>query len=81
MNNIEKANAALRLKENEDFRDLMKCVEADIFAAFKSVELGAEEELKNAHYLSHGFKLFIQRLDKYVEVAKYEAQSQKDEEY
>ncbi len=81
MNNIEKANAALRLKENEDFRDLMKCIEAEIFTAFKNVELGAEEELRNAHYLSHGFKLFIQRFDKYIEFAKYEAQSQKDEEY
>lgn len=81
MNNIDRANAVLRLMENEDFRVIMKCIEADIFAAFKNVELGAEEELKNAHYLSHGFKLINQRLDKYVDIAKYEANSQKNEEY
>ena len=81
MNNIEKANAALRLKENEDFRALMKCIEAEIFEAFMNTKLGQAEELDSVHQLSHGFKLINQRLDKYVEVAKYEAQSQKDEEY
>lgn len=81
MNNIEKANASLRLKENEDFRSLMRCIEDDIFAAFQNVELGAEEQLQNVHQLSHGFRLINQRLDKYVEVAKFEANSQKDEEY
>lgn len=81
MNNIEKANAALRLKENEDFRWLMRCIEAEIFEAFMNTKLGQAEELNGVHQLSHGFRLINQRLDKYVEVAKFEANSQKDEEY
>lgn len=81
MNNIERANAAVRLKENQDFRDLMKCIEAEIFEAFMNTKLGQAEELNGVHQLSHGFRLINQRLDKYVEVAKFEANSQKDEEY
>ncbi|WP_296076662.1 hypothetical protein [uncultured Agrobacterium sp.] len=81
MNNIERANAAVRLKENQDFLDLMKCIEAEIFEAFMNTKLGQAEELNGVHQLSHGFRLINQRLDKYVEVAKFEANSQKDEEY
>ncbi|MCM2433211.1 hypothetical protein [Agrobacterium rosae] len=81
MNNIEKANAALRLKENEDFRALMRCIEAEIFEAFTNTKLGQGEELESVHQLSHGFKLINQRLDKYIDVAKFEANSQKDEDY
>ncbi|KAA3511606.1 hypothetical protein [Agrobacterium rosae] len=81
MNNIEKANAAIRLKENEDFRDLMRCIETEIFEAFMNTKLGQVEELDSVHQLSHGFRLINQRLDKYIEIAKFENSSQKNEEY
>ncbi len=81
MNSIEKANAAIRLKENEDFRNLMSCIEAEIFEAFMNAKLGDDERLNGVHQLSHGFRLINQRLDKYIDVAKFEANSQKDEDY
>ncbi len=81
MNNIEKASAAIRLKENEDFRDLMRCIETEIFEAFTNTKLGDADELQNVHQLSHGFRLINSRLDKYIEIANFENSSQKDEEY
>ncbi|KQY14423.1 hypothetical protein [Rhizobium sp. Root482] len=78
MKPIDKANAAIRLKENEDFKLIMKCVEADIFDAFKNVKLGDSEALKTVHDLSHGFKLLGLRVDKYIELAVFEASKDED---
>ncbi|TWF46315.1 hypothetical protein [Neorhizobium alkalisoli] len=72
MNSLDKANAARRLQENEDFKMMMEAIEADIFEAFRNTKLGATEELNNTHALSHGFKLIQQRLEKYKELAIFE---------
>lgn len=78
MNIYDKANAAMRLQENEDFKAVIGWIEADIFAAFKSTKIGNSEELSNVHALSHGFKLVTDRIAKYIEQGKFE--SAKDEE-
>lgn len=74
MNNIDRAAAARRLAENEDFRTIVSLIEADIFEAFRNVNIGDTEALEKTHQLSHGFKLLNQRIAKYVEVAKFEAE-------
>jgi hypothetical protein len=73
MNAIDKANAARRLKDNPDFKDMMSSIEAEIFEAFRNTKLGSTDELQNVHALSHGFKLINQRLDKYIELANFQA--------
>lgn len=78
MKTMYRANAAKRLKENPDFREIIAAVESDIFEAFKTVGLGKAEELSAVHNLSHGFKLLNQRIDKYIELAIFE--SSKDED-
>lgn len=70
---IDKANAALRLQHNDDFRLIMECVEQDIFSSFKTISIGESEKLQNVHALSHGFKLLNDRINKYIELANYEA--------
>lgn len=72
----EKANAAKRLKDNEDFRLIMKNVEADIFSAFRSVGINDTEKLADVHALSHGFKLLNDRIAKYIELAIFEARKE-----
>lgn len=73
MNPIDKAAAAKRLKENEDFRSIMECVNEDIFASFQGTKLGDAEALQNVHALSHGYKLLLNRVDKYIELGIFEA--------
>lgn len=79
MNAIDIANAAIRLKDNDDFKDIMRLIEADIFEAFKNTKIGEVDELQNVHQLSHGFKLINQRIDKYIEIASFE--QRKEENY
>lgn len=78
VNVFDKANAAKRLKENPDFQEIVRWIEADIFEAFKSVEIGNMEKLATVHNLSHGFKTLNSRIDKYIETAAFE--SSKDED-
>jgi hypothetical protein len=78
MKAIDKANAANRLKENEDFKLIVSAIEADIFDAFKNVTIGDAEALKTVHELSHGFKLLNLRIAKYVELAVFEASKNED---
>ncbi|MEB2843802.1 hypothetical protein [Endobacterium cereale] len=74
MKNIDRAAAARRLTENEDFRTIVCLIEADIFEAFRNVDIGDTEALERTHQLSHGFKLLNQRIAKYIEIAKFEAE-------
>ncbi|WP_276118293.1 hypothetical protein [Pararhizobium qamdonense] len=78
MKAIDKANAAIRLKDNEDYKLILSAVEADIFEAFKNVTIGDAEALKTVHELAHGFKLLKLRVDKYVELAVFEASKNED---
>lgn len=73
MNTIDKANAAKRLRDNDDFKAIMALVEADIFAAFQATKIGDVVELENVQKLSHGFKLLKQRIDKYISEGAFEA--------
>ncbi|MFD1326756.1 hypothetical protein [Mycoplana ramosa] len=73
------AQAAKNLKENDDFKLIMESIEGDIFRAFKNTKIGANEELQNVHALAHGFKLLNNSIDKYIELAIFEAA--KDENY
>ncbi|ASY63604.1 hypothetical protein SJ05684_c21630 [Sinorhizobium sojae CCBAU 05684] len=73
---IEKAKAAKRLQENEDFKLIMRSIEDDIFATFKAVNIGEAEKLSNVHALSHGFKLVNDRIAKYIELAIFEARKE-----
>ena len=77
MKTIDKAAAARRLKENEDFKAIMECVNEDIFASFQITKLGDTEALQTVHSLSHGYKLLNSRIDKYIELGNFEAR--KDE--
>ena len=76
----DKANAAIRLQNNEDFRLIMECVERDIFSSFKTISIGENEKLQNIHSLSHGFKLLNDRINKYIELEKYEASKEDNSE-
>jgi hypothetical protein len=73
---IDKAKAAKRLQENEDFKLIMGSIEDDIFATFKAVSIGDSEKLSNVHALSHGFKLVNDRIAKYIELAIFEARKE-----
>jgi hypothetical protein len=75
----DKARAAQRLKENADYQLIMAEIEADIFASFRNTAIGSTDELNQVHMLSHGFKLIANRIDKYVQIAQFEAA--KNEEY
>jgi len=77
MKPIDKAAAARRLKENEDFKAIMECVNEDIFALFQTTKLGDTEALQTVHALSHGYKLLNTRIDKYIEMGNFEVR--KDE--
>ncbi|WP_455918658.1 hypothetical protein [Ensifer canadensis] len=83
MNDIttrDRANAAKRLAENEDFRLIMKSIEADIFTTFRAVNIGETDKLSNVHALSHGFDLVSTRIAKYIEQERFEAQKEFSEE-
>lgn len=73
---IDRAKAAKRLQENEDFKLIMGSIEDDIFATFKAVSIGDNEKLSNVHALSHGFKLVNDRIAKYIELAIFEARKE-----
>jgi len=83
MKTIDRANAARRLQDNEDFKEIVACIEADIFESFRNISIGDNEALAKAHQLSHGLKLMIQRINKYQEIAVLEANQEaaKDESY
>lgn len=76
MNVFDKAQAAERLQESEDFKAVIASVEADIFQSFKNVKVGDDEALKQVHTLSLGFNLFRNQLAKYVQLASYELSKQ-----
>ncbi|MCZ4089077.1 hypothetical protein [Sinorhizobium psoraleae] len=76
INTLEKAQAAKRLQDNDDFRLIMECIEDDIFASFRAVSIGDSEKLSNVHALSHGFKLVNDRISKYIELAIFEARQE-----
>ncbi|AWI60353.1 hypothetical protein [Sinorhizobium fredii] len=80
---LDKAYTAERLMNSADYKDVCRWVEEDIFALFNKVPLGHDETLKEVQQLSHGFKLFKERIAKYIEIARYEAQleASNDEEY
>ena len=71
---IDRANAAKRLQNNPDYIDIMKAIESDIFASFRSVKIGDSETLNDVHSMSHGLKLVTDRLSKYIQLANYEAE-------
>jgi hypothetical protein len=70
---LDKANAAKRLLEHDDFRLIMSAIETDIFDGFRKVAIGDAEKLQNIHALSHGFNLVNDRCTKYIEAAVFEA--------
>ncbi|MCK3776210.1 hypothetical protein MZK49_05635 [Ensifer sesbaniae] len=72
----DKANAAKRLQENDDFRLIMECIEDDVFSAFQSVKIGDAETLANVHMMSHGVKCVNDRISKYIELAIFEARKE-----
>ncbi|MDX0370615.1 hypothetical protein GOC23_23880 [Sinorhizobium meliloti] len=80
---LDKAYAAERLMNNADYQNVCRWIEEDVFALFNRVPLGDDATLKEVQQLSHGFKLFKERITKYVEKGRYEAQieASNDEEY
>lgn len=73
MNIYDKANAAKRLEESDDYKLMMEAIEADIFRSFQNVKVGDDETLKQVHTLSLGFNLVRHQLAKYISTAEFEA--------
>lgn len=71
---IDKANAAKRLMNDPDYQLIIAAIEEDVFANFKAVPIGETDKLMNIHSLSHGLKLVTDRIAKYIELARFEAQ-------
>lgn len=70
---IDRANAAKRLKESADFIDIMKCIEEDVFRQFQTAKVGDAETVANIHAMSHGIRQINASINKYIELALFEA--------
>jgi hypothetical protein len=70
---IDRANAAKRLKDSDDFKAIMNCLEEDVFRQFRSTKVGDAETIANIHAISHGLSQINKSPEKYIEVAIFEA--------
>jgi hypothetical protein len=70
---IDRANAAKRLKESDDFKAIMNCLEEDVFRQFRTAKVGDAETIANIHAISHGLTQITKSIEKFIEIAIFEA--------
>ncbi|UXS04523.1 hypothetical protein [Agrobacterium tumefaciens] len=63
---------AKRLKENQDFRDVLDHMYADLFKQFRKTNLKSVEDREDIHGLSYAVEFLEHKIGKYIEAGEIE---------
>jgi hypothetical protein len=69
---VDLGNKAKRIRDNQDFKDVVAHIYADMFKQFRKTNIGSVEEREDLHKLTYAVELLEHKIAKYVEAAEYE---------